>query len=169
MWLRLGTVIDTIELYILIPVYLALTLIQGHRSARKQKIMQQLSHIIYFNRFRWNLVYCWNLLVRWTPYSLYVIYLVLKGGNPFCVISFFFSSFFYFNNGLCSDIYRPISFKFSIMIETTKLYILISVWMTLTFKVTIAWEIKKLWCPSSWKLCDRFGWNSVCGHNLLVC
>ena len=34
---------------------------------------------------------------------------------------------------LYSNIYRPISLKLGMMIETTKLYILISVWMALTF------------------------------------
>ena len=38
-----------------------------------------------------------------------------------------------FNIGLYSDIYRQISFKHGIIIETSKFYILISVWMTLTF------------------------------------
>ena len=38
-----------------------------------------------------------------------------------------------FNIGFYSDSYLPISFKPSMMIKTTKLYILISVWMTLTF------------------------------------
>ena len=37
------------------------------------------------------------------------------------------------NVGLHSDIYRPISFKLGMMVEITGLYILISVWMTLTF------------------------------------
>ena len=32
--------------------------------------------------------------------------------------------------GLYSDVYRLISFKLSMMIETTKLNILLSVWMT---------------------------------------
>ena len=34
--------------------------------------------------------------------------------------------------GLYSDVYIQISFKLSMMTETTKLYILLSVWMTLT-------------------------------------
>ena len=38
-----------------------------------------------------------------------------------------------FNVGLCSDNKRLVSFKFGMMMETTKLYILISVWMTSTF------------------------------------
>ena len=43
-----------------------------------------------------------------------------------------------FNVGLYSDICGLISFKLGMMAESTKLYILISVWMTLTsFKVTV--------------------------------
>ena len=38
-----------------------------------------------------------------------------------------------------SDIYWLISFKLSLMIESTMLYNLISVW---TFEVTVVWEIK---------------------------
>ena len=38
-----------------------------------------------------------------------------------------------FNVGLYADIYRPISFNLSMMIEIPKLYILVQVWMTLTF------------------------------------
>ena len=37
------------------------------------------------------------------------------------------------NVGLYSDMKRPISFTLGMMIETTNLYIVISVWMTLTF------------------------------------
>ena len=37
-----------------------------------------------------------------------------------------------FNFGFYSNTYRPISFKLDRMIETTKFYILISVWITLT-------------------------------------
>ena len=38
-----------------------------------------------------------------------------------------------FNIGWNSDTYRPISFKLGMMIETTKLYIMILVWVILTF------------------------------------
>ena len=48
-----GVMVDTVVLYILI---LSLTLIQGHRSARKQNFLWQLSHkfVIWFG---WNLFY----------------------------------------------------------------------------------------------------------------
>ena len=38
-----------------------------------------------------------------------------------------------FDVGLHSDIYRLISFNFGIIVVTTELYILIPVWMTLSF------------------------------------
>ena len=38
-----------------------------------------------------------------------------------------------FNVSLCSNFYRPISLKLGMMIETSMLYILKSVWITFTF------------------------------------
>ena len=62
------------------------------------------------------------------------------------------------NIGLYSDIYRLISFKFGLMIKTTKLYILILVSMTLTFiQGHSGIRNKKLWCPFSHKFIYRFG------------
>ena len=54
---ELGMMIDIIILCIFILVEFTLILIQGHRSARKQKLLYQLSHLV-FNRFEWNLVDC---------------------------------------------------------------------------------------------------------------
>ena len=45
--------IDTIEPYILMPVLLASTLIQGHRIVRKPKLLFQLSPKV-FDGFGWN-------------------------------------------------------------------------------------------------------------------
>ena len=59
MWFKLRTIV----LYILIQVLFILTLIQGHRSARKQKL-RQLFHKAFARR-EFNLVYCWDLLVWW--------------------------------------------------------------------------------------------------------
>ena len=54
--------------------------------------------------------------------------------------------------GLYSNIYRPISFKLSIMIKIIELYILISVWMTLTFiQDHSCIGNQKLWCAFSHK------------------
>ena len=59
---KLGLMIDTSVLYILILVQLIVTLIQGHRCARKQKLLCQLSHTV-FNQFKWNWLHCLDLLV----------------------------------------------------------------------------------------------------------
>ena len=56
-WFQLGMNINTIEFYILILVSLTLMVIQGDRSARKQKLLWQLSHKVFY-QFRWNLVNC---------------------------------------------------------------------------------------------------------------
>ena len=42
-WFKFGMMIDTIELYMLMLVLLTLTIIEGHRSMRKQKLPRQLS------------------------------------------------------------------------------------------------------------------------------
>ena len=54
------------------------------------------------------------------------------------------------NIGLYSDICRSISFKLGVIIETTKFYITLSVWMTLTF-------IRGHSCMRNQKLKYRFG------------
>ena len=54
----------------------------------------------------------------------------IQGLEPLCVFLFFSISF---DVGLHSDVYIPISFKLSMLIETAELYNLIPVWMTLIF------------------------------------
>ena len=133
-WFKLGMVIDTIVLYIL-----TLTLIQSHRSVRKQKLLHQLSKK-NFNRFEWNLICCWDLLVwshthfilsiQYSRERTLLMWFYLKQTNkkkPKQTKPNTFSIVLY------SDIYRLISFKLGMMRETTKLFILILVWMTFTF------------------------------------
>ena len=58
----------------------------------------------------------------------------------------------HFNVGLFLDIDRPISFKLDFVIETTKLYIFISVWMVLIFiQCHSCMRNQKLMCPFSVK------------------
>ena len=121
-WFKLGMMIDTIVLYILILVYLILIFIQGHKSARKQKLLRQLSHKVEFGELLRHVGVVMHILIC-------LVHLPIKEGNPTYVI--LFRKFF--NKGLLSDIYWQISFKLGMMIQTTKLSILISVWMTLTF------------------------------------
>ena len=58
-----------------------------------------------------------------------------KGENPTYMILFVWGFFMFLSLDidLYSDIYRLVSFKLSMTIETTQLYIFISVWMTFTF------------------------------------
>ena len=47
-----------------------------------------------------------------------------------------------FNIGLCLDINRLISFKLDVMLDTIAIYILIPLWMTLTFILACRWMRK---------------------------
>ena len=57
---KLGIMIDTPELYILMLVLVILTVIQCHRCGRKQKLRCQLFYKI-LKWFGWSLALCWNL------------------------------------------------------------------------------------------------------------
>ena len=58
---------------------------------------------------------------------------------------------------LYSDIYGSVSFRLGLMIKITKLYILISVWMTLTFiQGHSCMNNQKILCPFSQKLGSQF-------------
>ena len=103
-WYNCGIMIDSIQLYIVTLVLLSMTLIQGHRSGRKQKLLWQLSHKP-FNQF--------GILLRFV--SLMNCILILS--HPFSIqgretcLSNFHLKKNYFNVGLHSDIYRPVSFN----------------------------------------------------------
>ena len=76
-----GMTIDTIELYILIPVLLTLTLIHGHRSRRKEKLQSQLLTKISIDLDG-------NILLRLVGvYSFYPFHSTFKGENPTYLIS----------------------------------------------------------------------------------
>ena len=105
--------IDTIELYIWILVWLTLTLIQGHRSARKQKKKFCIS---YLTKFSIDLDGIWSdephtHLISAIQYSRERTLLMW-----FCWKTPTFS-------GLYSGIYKRISFRLHVMIETTKSYL----------------------------------------------
>ena len=71
-WVKLGIMIVAVELYILMLILLTLTFIQGHRSAKKQKPLHQLSHKV-FSWFEWNYG---DLFVWWTSYSFDLIQMI---------------------------------------------------------------------------------------------
>ena len=165
-WFKLGLMIVTIVLYSLILVLLTLTLIQGHMSARKQKLLHQVSRKVF------NLLLngiCCTVETSWGDERHTRFVSSIKYSREKSM----FASFCFWkkvNNGLYSGIYGPISLKLGMMIETTKLYILISVWKTWTFihGHSCRWN-QKLSYPFSHKFEYWFGWNLVCCHNLLVC
>ena len=65
--------------------------------------------------------------------------------------------------------YWPNSFKLGILVESTKLYIFISVWMALTFiQGHICMGNQKLHSPFCRKFKYLFGCSSVCWHDLLL-
>ena len=70
----------------------------------------------------------------------------------------------------CWFVFRLVSLKLGVTIDTFKLYILISVWITLAFiQGHSCMRNLKILCPVSGKFLNGFGENSVCCHNLLVC
>ena len=77
---------------------------QGHRSARKQKHLCQLSHKVC-NRFKLNLLYCWGL-VWWSSCSFYLVQSLFNGENGINVILYKKNNL---NVGLCPDICGLIS------------------------------------------------------------
>ena len=165
-WFKLCVLIDSVELFI---IDLDLHFKDSHWSARKQKLLRQFS-LKVFSRFARNLVCCWDVLVWWTSYSCYLVHSALKGHNPIYVISSKTkqnnnkTKSTTFNVCLYSDIYRPISFKLGMMIETTSL---------LHFCVSLE-DLNLHW---RWQLCDKSKWSlpifkkiwqSIC-HSLLSC
>ena len=140
-------------------------------GVRKHKLVCQLSHKV-FSSLGYNLVCCWDMLVWYTSlqFSLLlssactdrrrgrtqlslsskVIHLMhinfdlirslLKGENPAPVILIKKI----FDAGLCSNMYRPISFKFIMMLDSTEILSLM-------------------------QILGQCGWFLVCCHGLLVC
>ena len=56
-WLKRGMMIDTVELYILILIYVTFTVIQGQQNGRKQTLLHQLSYKV-FVWIEWNFLRC---------------------------------------------------------------------------------------------------------------
>ena len=123
---KLGMMIDTIVFYILMLVCLTMTLIQSHRSARKQSFCTN-----YLTKFSIDLNEIWHTVKHWCdrPHTHFSSSSEYSRERTLLLC---FNSFFNINIRLYSHIYRAISFKLDIMVETTELYILISVWITLT-------------------------------------
>ena len=61
-WFKLGLMINTTELHIIMLVCVTLTLIQGRGMQERKKLLCQLSPMV-INGLRWNCACCWDLLV----------------------------------------------------------------------------------------------------------
>ena len=120
-WFDHGMMIDITELCILILVYVILTLIQGWGDARKWRLQCQLSFEVN-NGFGWDLACCWdNVNPPWSRW----INIQWRESN--------LSDFEKKNKlsfGLHLDIYKPISFKLCVIMDTADLYSLMQQWMT---------------------------------------
>ena len=109
---------------------------------QESKSLHQLCHKV-FDWFGWNLVYVSHLLVWWASYSFYLVRLIFKRENPVYVILF-----------------KKKSFKLGMMIEIATLYILMPVWMSLTFvHGHSCMRNQKLLWPYYHKCLYRFGWK----------
>ena len=90
-----------------------------------------------FSRVGWNLVHCWDLFVWWASHSFCLGHSIFKGENPYsCDLV-----------GLYSDIFKQTSFKLGMMVENTKFYILIAVWITLKFSPVSCVHFSKISLP----------------------
>ena len=118
--------IEICKLYILASVF-----IQGHRM-QKIKNICQLSHKL-FNWFEWNFGILLRLVGMMNPILIWSHLFNIEGKEPNSLR--FVSSNENKNKSvsLYSDISILISFKLGMMTKISKLYILISVWKTLTF------------------------------------
>ena len=88
-----------------------------------QKCEKAKTSVPVISQFWWNLIYCWDLLVLWTPHTHFVSSIQYSRGEN-CTLAIFF--FFFFKVGLYSDLNWPIAFKLYMIIVPTKLYILMS-------------------------------------------
>ena len=139
--------VDTVKLYI----FISLIDIDFHwrsQGCKKAKLLYQWSHKVSY-QLGWNLVYCWDVLQWWTSCSFFSCPFSIQGREVY--LCDFVKNV---NIGLHSNISRTISFKLSMMIRTTRLYILMSVWITLIFiQITsvsifseISWSIWMKFC-----------------------
>ena len=155
-WFELGRMIVTIKLYTLILPW------PCSRSQQYEKAKTSAPIHKVFNWFGWNLAYCWDLV--WWTFHLFYFSPISCSRERTLLVSFVRKSNTNFNVGLDSYIYRLIYFKLGRMIETTKLYILISVWMNLTFIQghSCMTKQKNLVHVLSQQFCGQFGWNQLC-------
>ena len=129
-------------------------MLQGHRDARKQKFLYQLSQNVYnqLNGSWYAIENCW-----FDKPHIHFILSILYSRERTQLIWFCFKK--KQNFGLQSNSYRSISFKFGMIIGTAKLCILISLWISLITFILGHCCIRKqkLWRPLSHEFKYQFG------------
>ena len=121
---KLGMMIETSKLYILISVWMILMFIQGHSCIWNRKLQCPFYHKSKY-RFGLNSVYWHNLL----KLMLNVFCTSTIQGRELCWRDFMK----YMCNIMCQNNCETICFKLGMMVNTTKIYSLISLRMTLVF------------------------------------
>ena len=121
------------------------------------------------NGFWLNSADCWDLLVWWTSYSLYLVWSMFNGNNQTSATRGMRTGVGGGGGGggggwknsvdLHSDIYRPISFTSALLIEITKLYSLVSDSMTLTYSCM---KKQRRLHSFSRRFLNWFGWDLIC-------
>ena len=121
-----GLALDTTEIYSLVPVCMALTLILGHSSVRKRNVLcsfiPNFSAALVLVFLIQHLVCCHSMLVCWRSYWI-SFHMIDIQQRELCLADV---TYYTFNS-------EPISFKLGMVQDMTILFRLISVWMTLTF------------------------------------
>ena len=156
----------TIELYILVLVCLDLdSRSQGYEKANNfVPVISQSSQFCLCN-----LVICGELLVWWISFSFYLIWSLLEGENPACVISLkrTMKKTTFSVVGMHSNFYWLISFKLDLMIEATKLHILTQFgWPWPLFKLAFVWEIQEI---KEENFSTHLLWNSSVNFDEMNC
>ena len=154
--------IDITELYIFILVYVTLTLIQGHGMQESKNFCAN-----YLLKLSMDLDEIWRA-VETCWFGKCVTFFI--SGNRYSRerIQLWWFCEKKFNFGLLTDIYRWISFKLGAMIDTTKVYSFIPVWIALTFIQGFSWIRKqKLLLSFSCKFLNPFTFRQylVCCHD----
>ena len=150
-WFKLDMMIETIV------IYFDTSLIDLDHNSRSQECEKaKTSVLITSQRYQW----IWMKFVEtwWCDETHFHFRSSVQYSRETTLLMWFCLKNKPFNTGLYSDNYRPISFKLGAMIVTPKLYILISVWVTLTFSQGHScMRNQKLQCPFSPKFKYWFG------------
>ena len=162
-------VIETTMLYILISVWMTLTFIQGHSCMSSHNLQWVFSQKFYF-WFGWNSVCCHNLLVCWSSCWFYFCTILYSREKTLLT---WFCKIYIFNIVLRLDTCGLICFRLGMVLNMTKFYSLIPVWMTLMFtqgyRVTGKQElVLSFCCKVAWSnsyigdcwLCKGNDWRS---------